>query len=106
MSQASANGSANGSAGAANHPPDNASARALDAYGFVVPTDAATTAARRRCEEYAAEIRPKWTKLRQQLSVNQAREDKIKKYCRRVRPGFMQLHMHAFRRSVTRGSGA
>lgn len=41
---------------------------------------------RKRCEEAAKELEPKWAKLRQLLSVKQAREDKIKKYCRRVRP--------------------
>ena len=40
---------------------------------------------RKRCEEAAKELEPKWAKLRQLLSVNQAREDKIKKYCRKVR---------------------
>ena len=69
--------------GSAAH--SSTAAPALDAYGFPVPGDEATEAARRRCEAAAEELRPKWTKLRQLLSTGQAREDKVKKYCRRVR---------------------
>ena len=56
----------------------------LDVYGFPVPDDEAIRAARARCSDAAEAVRPKWTKLRQQLANNQAREDKIKKYCRKV----------------------
>ena len=69
MSQAAANGSA---------PAEQ------DVYGFPVPEDEATRAARARCSEAAEVLRPKWTNLRQQLANNQAKEDKIKKYCRKV----------------------
>ena len=69
MSQASANGSAD----------------CRDVYGFPVADDEATRAARARCSDAAEAVRPKWTKLRQQMANNQAREDKVKKYCRKVR---------------------
>lgn len=46
MSQTSANGSAPSGSGSA---PENGSAPHMDAYGFAVPGDEATTAARSAC---------------------------------------------------------
>ena len=73
----------------------NGSAPQLDAYGFPVPADEATQAARRRCDDAAQQLQPKWTKLRQLLATGQAREDKVKKYCRRVRPAAFKCKQSA-----------